>query len=524
MSRLSILSLALLLSACTVGPHYRQPAVTPIAAAPFRSTGRGLDPAGDLPPRWWSLYNDPSLDALVEEALVHNSDLRVAAANLERAQAVLREQSASLLPITSENAAVVRGRGGATGSSGTGTTTTTGSGTGATVSTTGTGTTGSLTGATITPPVTNGVTETVQRYGATFSYEVDLFGRVRSLIRSARADVAATEATRDATRVTVAAATTQAYLNVCAIGRELDVANQNVGVVEKSYQLTVKQKQLGAVSDYELSRVGVLLQQTRAAVPQLEGLRAASLYDLTQLLGRPANQVPDAASSCRAMPRLTRPLPVGDGAALLRRRPDVRSAERTLAGDVASVDVATAELFPTISLGGAINASGSSFKSATSRTGFSWGLGPLISWNVPNLLAARARVQEAGAEARASLARFDRTVLTALSEAEKALANYDAELRRNAALADAQAASQRAYQLSGVRVRYGSISQLEQLDVQRDLIATQTVLAASDATLGEDQVAVFRALGGGWQDAPVIDPAPRAIGGSGGIKPIVRQK
>lgn len=518
MKKLSALSLTLLTGACTVGPHYHEPAATPASGAPFRTTGAGLDPAAELPPRWWSLYSDPALDALVEEALSHNSDLRVAAANLERAQAVLREQSASLLPVTTENAAVVRGRGSTTTAAGTNTAN------GAAGAGVGTVPAGSLTGTTITPPVTNGVTETVQRYGATFSYEVDLFGRVRSLIRSARADVAASEATRDATRVTIAASTTQAYLDACALGRELDVANQNVDVVQKSFTLTQKQKQLGSVSDYELSRVGVLLQQTRAAVPQLEGLRAAALYDLTMLLGRPANQVPDVAASCHAVPRLTRPVPVGDGVALFRRRPDVRAAERTLAGDVASVDVATAELFPTISLGGAINASGTSFKSATARSGFSWGFGPLISWNFPNLLAARARVQEAGAQARASLAKFDGTVLTALNEAEKALANYDAELRRNAALLEAQNASQRAYQLSGVRVRYGSISQLEQLDVQRDLISTQTALAASDATLAENQVAVFRALGGGWQDAPAIDPRPTAIDSSGGLKLKAPQK
>uniref|UniRef100_UPI001575C1A4 TolC family protein n=1 Tax=Sphingomonas bacterium TaxID=1895847 RepID=UPI001575C1A4 len=373
-------------------------------------------------------------------------------------------------------------------------------------------------GATISPPSTGGVTETIYRAGATLSYEVDLFGRVRRTIQAARADLAASEATRDATRVTVAAATTQAYLDACALGRQLDVANQNVGLVQHSYTITQKQRQLGAISDYEISRIGVLLQQTRAQVPQIEGLRAAALYDLAVLIGRPANQVPDIAAGCHVVPRLVRPLPVGDGAALIRRRPDVRSAERTLSADVARVGVATAELFPTITLGGAINASGTGFKSATSRSGVAFGFGPLISWFFPNILAARARIQEAGADARASLARFDGVVLTALGEAEKALANYDAELRRNAALAEAQAASQRAFQLSGVRVRYGSISQLEQIDVQRDLIATQSALAASDASLAEDQVAVFRTLGGGWQEAPAIDPAPRAVDGTGGVR------
>jgi NodT family efflux transporter outer membrane factor (OMF) lipoprotein len=502
------------LSGCAVGPRYKTPGETTVAAGPFRSTSQAVDTSSQMPARWWSLYNDPNLDALVEEALQHNSDLRVAAANLERARAVLTGARSALLPTTLENAAVIRGRGGAAAISGTNTNNGGTSGGAANP----TGVAGGSTGTTITPPSTGGLTETVYRGGFTFSYEVDLFGRVRRSIQAARRDVEATEATRDATRVTVAAATTQAYLNACAIGRQLDVANASIQLTNESFQLTRRQLQLGAVSEYELSRVGVLLEQTRAQVPLLEGQRASALYDLTTLLGRPASDVPNVASSCRRVPTLSAPLPVGDGAAMLRRRPDVREAERTLSADVARVGVATAELFPTISLGGAINATGTGLKSATSRSGVSFGFGPLISWFFPNIIAARARIQEAGAQARASLARFDGVVLTALGEAEKALANYDSEIRRNQALASAQAASQRAYELSGVRVRYGTLSQLEQLDVQRDLIATQAQLAASDATLVANQVTVFRALGGGWQDAPAIDPAPRAIQGTGGIK------
>ena len=502
MRRVAILAAALALGGCAVGPHYREPVAAPATAAPLLTGATpGRDPAGELPPHWWSLYDDAALDALVAEALAHNSDLRVAAANLERAQAVLREQRGALLPTTTLTTAAVYGRGGA--GQGLNTNAVIGSAAG---------------GTTIQPPSTGGRTEWVYRGGGTFAYEVDLFGRVRRSLQAARADLAATEATRDATRVTVAAATTQAYLDACAIGRQIDVAQSSLKIVGESYAITKRQLELGAVSDYEVSRVGVLVEQTRALVPQLQGLRAAALTDLTVLLGRPATQVPDAAALCRTVPVLKAPIPVGDGAALLRRRPDVRAAERSLAGDVARVGVATAALFPSITLGGALNATGINFDTATSRTGVSFGLGPLISWNFPNLIAARARMQQAGADARASLASFDGTVLTALGEAEKALSNYQAELARNAALAQAQAASQRAYELSGARLKYGALSQLEQIDVQRDLISAQAALAASDATLVANQVAVFRALGGGWQDAPAIDPAPRAIEGTAGLK------
>ena len=255
-------------------------------------------------------------------------------------------------------------------------------------------------------------------------------------------------------------------------------------------------------------------EQQRAAISTLDGLRAQSLYDLTRLLGRPATDVPPAALACRTAPKLARPIPIGDGAAMIRRRPDIRSAERALAADTARIGVATADLFPTVTLGGNITAAGTGLKSATSRQGVSFGVGPGLTWFFPNIAAARARVREASAQTRADLASFDGTVITSLSEVEKALAGYDSEIRRNQSLVAAVENSQRAYQIALARVRLGSISQLELIDVQRDLVTTQSDLAESDAAVGDDQVALFRALGGGWQDAPAIDPTPRAVAGT----------
>lgn len=498
------------LAACAVGPNYRAPTPRPAATAPLATT-QATDASDTLPDRWWSLYADPVLDALVEEALTHNSDVRVAAANLELAQAVLSEARGALLPTTQVTGGITYGRG-TVGQTGIGTAvgnnggigTGTGSGTGGG---TGTGGSGTSTG---TATTTNN-TRTIYRGGFQLSYEVDLFGRIRRSLEAARADVAAAEADRDAARVTIAAATTQAYFDTCLLGVRIDVARNSLRLVSQSYDITRRQVQLGAGSDYDIARIGVLVEQTRAQAAQLEGLRGQALADLTRLLGRPAGDPAPAAVACRAGPRLTRPIPTGDGARLLARRPDVRAAERRLGADTARIGVATADLFPTVSLGGSVNAVGTGINSATSRRGLSFGIGPLISWFFPNIVAARARIAQADATARASLARFDGTVVTALSEVQAALAVYDAEINRNRALSAAVANSRRAYDLSNVRVRYGSISQLEQIDVQRDLVATEAALAESDATLGQAQVTLFRALGGGWQDARPSDPRPTAV-------------
>jgi len=514
------------LAGCTLGPDYHARAPQPAAAGAFQA-GLTVDPAGQLPDRWWSLYNDPALDALVEEALAHNSDLRVAAANLDRARGVLTEQRATLLPTTTTTASANRLRGGnffngansgagGTGGAGTGTGGNTGGaggnagGSGNNAGGTGTGGTGGGGNGvnTASSPIN------LLRGGFSLAYEVDLFGRVRRSIEAARADVLATEATRDATRVTVAAATTQAYLDACLLGVRVDVGNRSLGILQQAVAGVRRQVQLGVGSPYDVSRQDVLVQQQQAAVNQLDGLRAQTLYDLARLLGRPATEVPQTALACHTVPRLLRPVPIGDGARLIARRPDIRSAERTLAADTARIGVATADLFPTISLGGQIQAAGTSIGNAVSRSGVSYSFGPFLSWFFPNIVAARGRIQQADAQARASLAQFDGTVLTALSEVQRALAAYDAEIRRNASLTQAVADSRRAFELAGVRARLGSISQLELIDVENDLVTTEAALAESDATLGGNQVTLFRTLGGGWQEAPAIDPMPRALTGS----------
>ena len=371
---------------------------------------------------------------------------------------------------------------------------------------------GSASGIT-TPLSTNAAPTEVLHGGFALAYEVDLFGRVRRSIEAAKADYQSTQATEEATRVTVAAATTQAYFDACLLGQRVDVANQSLAIVNSTLEGVKKQVALGVGSPYDIARQGVIVEQTRAIGQQLDGLRAQALYDLTRLVGRPATQVPPAALACHTAPKLVRPIPIGDGQALIARRPDVRSAERTLAADTARIGVAIAELFPTISLGGSVSVAGTGLKSAFSRSGTSYSFGPFLNWFFPNIAAARARVREANAQAKADLASFDGTVLTALNEVQDALAGYDSEIRRNLSLSAAVANSQRAFQLAQVRVRLGSISQLELIDVENDLVNSQLSLAESDATLGDDQVTLFRTLGGGWQDAPTVDQTPRALTG-----------
>ncbi|MBE7217736.1 MAG: TolC family protein [Caulobacteraceae bacterium] len=517
------------LAGCIVGPAYRTPDRVSTAPAAFAETTAAVS-ASPPPGRWWRLYNDPNLDRLVDQALVRNTDLRVAEANLAEARTVLEEVRANRLPATALSAGASYGRssnggglsvpsfgsvsggttGGGSGSGGSGT----GSG-GTTSSGGGTGSGGTTSSGGGTTTGSSGFSSTGRAdwtYSAAFdaAYEVDLFGRIRRAIQAARADTEAYAEARDLVRVDTAAETARAYAQACTYGLQSDVQRRSLDIVSGQYDATVKQRELGSVSDFEVANARTLVEQTRAPIAGYEASRRASLYALAVLTGEPPEHVDAAAAACRKPPKLVDPIPVGDGAGLIRRRPDVRQAERQLAAASARIGVATADLFPTVSLGGVISTAGHNGGDLVSRSGVSYGLGPLISWNFPNLVAARARVREAKAETQAAFANFDGVVLTALQNTETTLATYGGELDRHVALQAARDNAAEAYRLSQVRLQNGAISQLDLFVIEETLVSADAALAASDAALINDQVSVFKALGGGWNDpAPIpLPPLP----------------
>ena len=469
-----ILALAALgLAACAVGPHYVRPSTPPTAATPFVGANSDASVNAPLPADWWRLYDDPVLDRLVGEALTENQDIKVAAANLAYAQAVLGEARAGLLPTTDLAAGATYGR----------------SSTADAIA--------SLKG--VKPQ--NG-----WDYSAGFNaaYQVDLFGRVRRTIEAAHASRDQVEAAEDAVRVTVAAQTASAYANLCGYGQQADVARQSLSLAQQTYDITMRQRELGAASDFDVARAATALEQARAAVPALEGQQRVALFELTALLGKTPAEAPADAAACKAPPRINQPIPIGDGAALLRRRPDIREAERLVAADTARIGVATADLYPTVSLGGAIATGANTLGGLGAPSAISFALGPAMSWSFPNIAVAMAHIHQADATTSGAIAGFHSTVLTALKETEQSLASYTAELQRHVALSAARDHAQQAFDLAQVQYKAGSISFLDLLTAQSTLLGAVQSLAVSDQALSSDQVALFQALGGGWEGAPQV--------------------
>ena len=457
-----------LLVACRAGPNYHAAALPAGAEAPLVSVNPLAETPTPPPDAWWRLYDDSRLDALMQEALRANRTLAAADANFSAAQAVVSAAQVNRYPSTEAVAGGLYGR----------------------------------------DAVTDEILELGGHRPQTIwlledviqaAYEVDLFGRVHRVIEAANASAEAVAAARDGVRVVVAAETARAYAAVCALGEELDVARRSLAIVSREADITERRHEAGGNSLFDVARSQALVAQVRASIPELDGQRRAALFELTALLGRTPANAPVELAACVTPPRLVALIPVGDGSALIKRRPDVRQAERRLAAATAEIGVATADLYPTIRLVGFYGGAASELNQLNTNIGRTWGIGPSISWSFPNMAGPRARVRQAKATQAAALASFDAVVLTALRETEQALALYSATLDSRRALGDARDKVEAAYGMAHDQFLAGSLSSLDLLTTEQSLIAVEAAVAAADAALVQDQIAVFKALGGGWR-------------------------
>ncbi|MDB5933261.1 MAG: efflux transporter outer rane subunit [Massilia sp.] len=463
--------LAALAGCGTVGPDYRVPANAvvnrPGAGAPFAGAAETPFQSAALPPQWWRLYQDRTLDGLIQKAFAANTDLRIAAANLAKARALQDEVEVAAGPVAGINAAPGYGRASAAAKGHPGT-------------------------------LPAGWTHDV---GLGVSYQADLFGKIARAVEAAGADTEAARAGYDATRVMVAADTARAYVDACAGGRQMVVAQGSIDLQQKFVELTEQRVRAGRGTALDSSRARGQLEQLRAGLPTLKAQQRSAQLRLAVLTGDLPATVNAEVAQCQAAPRLTSPIPVGDGVALLRRRPDIRQAERGLAAANARIGVATAELYPSISLGLSAGSTGT-LSQFGSSTAMRWSLGPLISWTLPDTGAAHSRIAQFEAGSALALARFDATVLGALRDVETALTVYARELDRHASLSAARDQDALAAKQSNTLFHAGRTDFLTSLDAQRTLAAAEGSLAQSEAQLSSDQVNLFLALGGGWEQGP----------------------
>lgn len=469
----SLLALSVLAGCTTVGPDYRLPQQAamqrPAAQGRFANADGQLASAQPVASRWWQLYHDPVLNQLVEQARAANTDLRVASANLQKALAVASEVNAEAGPHAAVSASAERAR---------------------------------ISGQSMLLdeplPVTNLGDE-----GIRVAYQLDLFGKLKRGEQAAEANSEAVAAARDLAAITVTAETVRSYVQICSANHGYQVVRQQLGLQQKQLELTRRLASAGRMTATDVLRAQAQRDSVNAALPAYQAQRDAARYRLAMLLGKaPAEALPAAALACAQEPQLTQAIPVGDGRALLARRPDVKQAERRLAQSSAMIGVATADLYPSITLGASAGFTGfveDLGKRSTQRFGF----GPLISWSIPDS-GSMARVRAAKADNAAALAHFDGVVLNALREVETSLSLYAKDLQRLTLLRSARDNAREAAAQNRRLYQAGRAPYLTSLDADRTMVSGEQAVAMAESQLAQDQVNLFLALGGGWEDAASV--------------------
>jgi len=331
------------------------------------------------------------------------------------------------------------------------------------------------------------------------SWEIDLFGGQRRALQEATALYASVEDNRRDVLVSVLAEVARNYIEVRGFQRRLAIANNNIQAQAEAVDIARARFNAGLTSELDVKQAESLLATTQAQLPTLETALKQGIHQLSVLIGQPPGALLAELSKEAPVPATPPIVPVGLPSDLLRRRPDVRRAERRLAADTANIGIQTAELFPKFTLVGTGGFQSLSASDWFVPGGRYWSAGPMITWRIFDLGHIRSQIQAANAVQQQSLAVYEKTVLTAFADVENALVAHANEQVRYRALTDAVAANRRALELANELYTKGLGEFLNVLDAERSLYQAEDQLADSERTVTENLVALYKALGGGWE-------------------------
>lgn len=466
-ARLLIASFALLGAGCAVGPDYRAPS-TAARADWTEAPSRGTTSSPPQVTQWWKIFGDPELDSLVERAVEANHDLRVAEGRLREARALRTGAISDLGPAVSASGSYASER------------------------------------CSENLPMcaaSNGQPR-VDLYDAHFdaSWEIDIFGGKRRAVESATAEVAAIAEDRRDVLVRVLAEVARNYVDVRGLQQRVAIARKNIQAQSEAVEITRARFTAGLTSELDVKQAEALLATTQSQVPTLETALKQAVHRLGVLLGREPGALIAELFNERPIPAVPATVAVGLPSELLRRRPDVRRAERQLAAATANIGVETAELFPKFSLlgsGGFQSVNAGDWLSAGSRY---WSVGPTMTWRVLDFGRIRARINAANARQEQALAAYEKTVLTSFEDVENALVAYANEQARMDSLKASVSANRQAVELARELYTKGLGDFLAVLDAERSLYQAEDQLADSQQTVTQNLVALYKALGGGWEE------------------------
>ncbi|WP_223115480.1 efflux transporter outer membrane subunit [Luteimonas suaedae] len=456
--------LAVALAACAVGPNHVRPEL-PLADGFVQAqvSDPSALPAPDA--TFWQDFADPQLDALVDDALVANHDLRIALASYDRANALLRGAGFDRFPTVTAFAEAADSRASAD-----------------------------------ELPGVPRADRDGERYraGIEASWELDLFGRVRRGVEAARAGAAASAADLAALQVAIVGEVVRGYVELRGAQERLRVAQANADNQRETLRLVEVRFESGRGTGFDTARARAQLESTLARVPALQAEVAAGMHRLAVLTGRTPDALVAELQPVRPLPTLPPRLDAGSPGDLLRRRPDIAAAEQRLHAATARIGVATADLFPRFTLGGLLGSQAIDSSALFERDSETRLVALGIDWSFLDIGRVRARIAAADAEAAGELARYEQTVLLALEDTENALVRYARTREEDTHLTSAAEDSARAAQLARTRFEAGAADLFEVLDAERTQLQAQDALADARTRSVTGAVALYRALAGGW--------------------------
>jgi NodT family efflux transporter outer membrane factor (OMF) lipoprotein len=511
-----VVLLGLFAFSCTVGPNYRRPqielpanwlgAATKPEGVPATQASQTVQAAADVA-RWWTVLDDPVLDSLVERAIESNLDLKRAAARIRQARASRGVAEAGLFPtadLAGRYSHSVSGPGDAARNE--------------RIVTLPDGT-----------PVPAGGGNRAEsrsdlfRAGLDAAWELDVFGGIRRDVEAAGADEQfAIEDWRDVL-VTLASEVALNYADVRQFQRQIDIAVKNLDAQVHTADVTRRKFAGGEVSRLDVANADAQVATTRAQIPSLRTLERQAIYNLSVLLGQEPGALVEELSHGGPIPGVPRQIPVGLPSDLLRRRPDIRRAEAAAHAATARVGVAVADLFPKFSLTGSLGLQGDHVNSLGDARNYFWSFGPSVSWPLFDAGRIRSNINLRTAAQEEALLTYRATILTALQDVESALVAFTNEQERRQSLTESVQQNRRAVALSLQLYSQGNEEFLNVLNAERSLLGAEDALAQSDRTVVTNLIALYKALGGGWE-TPAAAPASPEVSASTASAPTTQPR
>ncbi len=462
------LSSSLLLGACaTVGPDYQAP--VPVATATpegFQEMRRdaGLTPKNPTElTTWWRTLNDSTLNQLIDQAVSSNLDLRAAASRLRQARAQRGVSRGDRFPTLSASGSAQR------------------------------------IGSSENTAAAGGSVNDLYSTGFDAGWEADLFGGIRRANEAADADLQASAESQRDTLVSVLAEVSLNYVELRSFQARLEIAKENLASQQETFELIQSQQRAGLVEELDLQRARSNVESTRAQLPSLATSIEQARNRLATLLGQPAGTIDGMLAGNQPVPNPPIEVAIGVPAQVMRRRPDIRSAERQLAAATARIGVATAELYPKLGLTGSIGLESLSTSNLFEMASRTFGIGSVVSWRLFEGGKIRSQIEVQNALQEQAAIAWESAVLTAAEEVENALAAYANEQLSYRSLQQSAKAASRAAELARSRYDAGLSTFLDVLDADRSRLTAEDALAVSNALITSNLIRLYKALGGGWQ-------------------------